>query len=215
MTFLEAINEVMTRLREPQAGGVATNKYVSLIAALVNDSKRAVEDAANWSVLLDTITVTTVAGTADYSLTGANERASVQSVTRPEVKAILKRAKARDLIKLNQIDTGQNQPTMWSIIGMDSSDNLQIRLHPIPDAVYTLKANCVLPENELSLSGDTITVPWEPVVMRAYAMALKERGEDQGNSYQEAMDNYRRILSRYLILNSHGSAGGGETWQVR
>ena len=39
-TYLDIVNNVMKRLREPTVTSVNDNKYSSLIAVLVNDSKR-------------------------------------------------------------------------------------------------------------------------------------------------------------------------------
>ena len=213
MTYLELINKVLIRLREPEVTSPSSQRYSKLIGALVNEAKRAVEDAADWSALLDTLTVTTAAGTSEYTLTGANERSTVMSVTNEADRAVLKRCRAADIIKLRQINSEQNKPTMWTITGA-ASGALKISLFPIPDAVYSLSVNCVLPQDDLEDAADTISIPWEPVVMRAYAYAIKERGEDQGNAFGEALDQYRRNLSRYLMLNSQAKGGGG-VWQVR
>jgi len=50
--------------------------------------------------------------------------------------------------------------------------------------------------------------------MRAYAYAIKERGEDNGQAYREALDQARNVLARYLVLNN-SSAGTSGQWQVR
>ena len=57
--YLDLTNEVLVRLREPEASSVSDNAYVKLIARYINDSKRQVEDAYNWNALYETITVTT------------------------------------------------------------------------------------------------------------------------------------------------------------
>jgi len=53
--YLELTNEVLIRLREPEASSVSDNAYVKLIAKYVNDSKRQVEDAYNWNALSETL----------------------------------------------------------------------------------------------------------------------------------------------------------------
>ena len=213
MTYLEIINEVMKRLREPEVTSSSAARYTKLIGALVNDSKRAVEDSTDWTALLDTVEIITSAGTSDYALTGASERASVFSVTNAADRAVIARAKARDTIALKQVNPGTGKPDRWSIIGV-SSGVLQIRFYPTPDAAYTYSVNCVLPQDDLEDDGDTLSIPWEPVVMRSFAYAIKERGEDQGQAFNEALDQYRRVLSRYLVLNNTAKGGGG-VWQVR
>jgi hypothetical protein len=213
MTFLQLINEVLARMREPAVTGVTTDTYTRLIAALVNDAKRAVEDAADWVQLLQTLSVTTVDGTIEYTLTGTNSRAQVFSVVHQTNGRQLVRDKAQNLITKRQVYRNSASPLRWTISGVDSSDQLKLRLYPTPNAAEDFYANCIIPQADLASASDTLSVPWEPVVLRAYAMAIKERGEDQGQAYAEAMDNYRRSLSRALVLNST-NRGGTTAWQV-
>jgi len=62
MTYLELVNGVLRRLRENQVSAVDQNPYSLLIGDLVNDAKRIVEDAWDWSALRTTLTITTTAG---------------------------------------------------------------------------------------------------------------------------------------------------------
>ena len=213
MTYLELINKVLTRLREPQVTSSSSAPYTRLIGSIVNDAKRAVEDAADWNGLRQTLTVTTADGTSDYTLTGANERASVDSVILEADGQILHRCTARDIIRLKQINSSTGKSDRWSIVGTSGGD-LQIRLYPTPDAIRSYSVNVIAPQDDLEDDADSMTIPWEPVVHRAHAYAIKERGEDQGQGFNEALDQYRRTLSRYLILNSQQKGGGG-VWQVR
>ena len=61
MTFLELVNDVLIRLREPVVTTYNETTYSTLIAKFVNDTKRQVEDAFNWNALGQTITISTVA----------------------------------------------------------------------------------------------------------------------------------------------------------
>jgi hypothetical protein len=61
MTYLELVNDVLVRLRETSVSTVSETSYSSLIGKFVNDAKRQIEDAFAWNVLVQTITVTTVA----------------------------------------------------------------------------------------------------------------------------------------------------------
>ncbi len=63
MTFLELVNDVLIRLREPTVTTVTLNSYSTLIGRFVNDAKRQIEDAFSWNVLGQTVTVSTVAAT--------------------------------------------------------------------------------------------------------------------------------------------------------
>ena len=74
MTYLEAVNEVLARLRESTVATLTQNAYATLIGHFVNDAKRQVEDAWDWDVQNTTITINTVGGTSGYTLTGSGTR---------------------------------------------------------------------------------------------------------------------------------------------
>ena len=79
MTYLEAINSVLRRLREDQANTALESSYSALIGDLVNDAKRIVEQSWNWSSLRNDIVFNTVSGTSEYSLTCAQMNAVIKS----------------------------------------------------------------------------------------------------------------------------------------
>ena len=74
MTYLELVNDVLTRLRETNVTTVSETSYSALVGKFVNDAKRQIEDSFNWNVLSTTVTITTVANTHAYSMTGAGQK---------------------------------------------------------------------------------------------------------------------------------------------
>ena len=79
-TYLQIVNNVLTRLRETEVTSVSDTPYSALIGVFVNDAKREVEDAYDWNALDTTITLATVAGQKAYSLTGIGARFKTQDV---------------------------------------------------------------------------------------------------------------------------------------
>ena len=71
MTYLQLVNSVLRRLREDEVTSVSQNSYSKLIGEFVNDAKRSVEDAYDWTALRTTLTVTTDDTTFNYVLTGS------------------------------------------------------------------------------------------------------------------------------------------------
>jgi len=65
-TYLQLVNDVLVRLRESQVTTVTQTPYSTLIGALVNDAKREVEDAWQWSQLLDYLTFNCIVGITSY-----------------------------------------------------------------------------------------------------------------------------------------------------
>ena len=80
-TYLEIVNDVLTRLREPTVQTVTENTLSTLVGQWVNDVKRQVNDAYDWDALNTYVDVTTVPNQyTGYSMTGAGLRFRVNDV---------------------------------------------------------------------------------------------------------------------------------------
>ena len=75
MTYLQLVNSVLRRMREDETASIenSNDSYVKLVGEFVNDARRIVEDAWDWSALRSTITVTTEDNLFSYSMTGTNK----------------------------------------------------------------------------------------------------------------------------------------------
>jgi hypothetical protein len=201
MTFLELVNDVLVRLREPVVTTYNETTYSTLIAKFINDAKRQVEDAFSWNALGTTITVTTVANTSSYSLTGAGQKFQVMDVINTTSIFGLTNISFVDMNrKLNFAPVATQTPTEYAFDGVDGSYDTQVKLYPIPNAVYTIKFMLTVPQPTLALDATVVKVPDVLVVQNAYARALVERGEDGGLSSSEAYNLYRAMLSDYIAL---------------
>ena len=92
MTYLQLVNSVLRRLRENEVTTVDQNSYSKLVGELVNDAKRIVEDAWDWSTLRDTLTVDTVADTFSYALSGTNYQSKTLDVINDTSNYFMKQA---------------------------------------------------------------------------------------------------------------------------
>jgi len=201
MTYLELVNDVLVRLREPVVTTFNETTYSTLIGKFVNDAKRQIEDAFSWNALGATITVTTAASTSTYSLTGAGQKFQVMDVINTTSLLGLKNISFVDMNrKLNFAPVATETPTEYAFDGVDGSYDTQVKLYPIPNAVYTVKFMLTVPQPTLALDATVVKVPDVLVVQNAYARALVERGEDGGLSSSEAYNLYRAMLSDYIAL---------------
>jgi hypothetical protein len=201
MTFLELVNDVLVRLREPVVTTYNETTYSTLIGKFINDAKRQVEDAFSWNALGTTITVTTAANTSTYSLTGAGQKFQVMDVINTTSIFGLTNISFVDMNrKLNFAPVATQTPTEYAFDGVDGSYDTQVKLYPIPNAVYTVKFMLTVPQPTLALDATVVKVPDVLVVQNAYARALVERGEDGGLSSSEAYNLYRAMLSDYIAL---------------
>jgi hypothetical protein len=201
MTYLELVNDVLVRLREPVVTTFSETTYSTLIGKFINDAKRQVEDAFSWNALGATITVTTAASTSTYSLTGAGQKFQVMDVINTTSLLGLTNISFVDMNrKLNFAPVATETPTEYAFDGVDGSYDTQVKLYPIPNAVYTVKFMLTVPQPTLALDATVVKVPDVLVVQNAYARALVERGEDGGLSSSEAYNLYRAMLSDYIAL---------------
>ena len=201
MTYLEMVNDVLVRLREPVVTTASETTYSALIGKFINDAKRQIEDAFAWNALGQTLTVTTAASTASYSLTGAGQKFQVSNVLNTTSNITMRNISNADMNrKQNFTPTVNTVPTEYAFDGIDGSYDTKVTVYPVPDGVYTLKFFVTIPQATLSSDNTVVLVPDVLIVQNAYARALVERGEDGGLSSSEAYALYRSMLSDYIAL---------------
>jgi len=201
MTYLELINDVLVRLREPTVSTNLETTYSTLIGKFVNDAKRQIEDAFSWNALGSTITVTTASGTSSYSLTGAGQKFQVMDVINTTSLIGMRNISFVEMNRnLNFAPVPQGAPTQFAFDGVDGSYDSKVNLYPVPDTVYTVKFMLTIPQSSLSADATVVKVPDTLVAQNAYARALVERGEDGGLSSSEAYALYKSMLSDYIAL---------------
>lgn len=202
-TYLSMINKVLIRLRETAAVSPTDNEYVSLIGYLVNDAKKMVEPAWDWTALRSTVTVSATVGVNNYTLVGAGNDFKMLDAYNGTQKQRLQLTSQNDMntkINLNTAATGS--PQWFSYNGLDSNGDQNILVYPTPDGPYTLKFDMVIREPELIEAADTTALPEHPIVMYAWAMATRERGETGGMSAQEIFSLADRALGDAVALEA-------------
>lgn len=200
-TYLQAVNNVLIRLRETEVTAVSDTPYSALIGVFVNDAKREVEDAYDWNALDTTITLATVAGQKAYSLTGIGARFKTQDVINDTQDIAMMSTNANWINRQYYIGTTQQAaPTKYCYRGLDSSGDTKVEVWPLPDAVYNLRFELFVPQLDISNSSDIIKVPAHLVQLLAYSKAIAERGEDGGLQASEAYQLYRLALADAVAL---------------
>jgi hypothetical protein len=182
MTYLQLVNKVLVRLRENEVSTVSENNYSKLIGEYVNDAKRDVQNAWDWTGLRNTLTVDTQANVFNYVLTDADNTIKILDVTNDSQNCFLRYQTSRwfDEAFLDFPSVPKGTTQFYSFNGINGVD-----LYPIPDAAYTLRFNVVLRTKDFTADTDVLTVPSTPVIQLATAMAARERGETGGASAAE------------------------------
>jgi hypothetical protein len=201
--YLELTNDVLIRLREPEASSVSDNAYVKLIARYINDSKRQVEDAYNWNALSETLSADTAAELFNYVLEGTGQRFRIIDVLNDTSNFIMRNASTRWMNQQFLLATPpRGTPMYYNFNGTNSDGDTQVDLFPIPDGVYNIRFNVIRPQVELLANSDQLLVPHEPVVLGALARAQAERGEDGGVQSAETYALFKQSLADAIGLES-------------
>jgi len=201
MTYLQLINNVLIRLRETQVSTNNETTYSTLIGLFVNDAKRQIEDAFSWNVLGQTVTITTLAATYIYSMTGAGQKFQVQDAINTTSNIGLQNISFVEMNRYqNLVPTTNGIPQYYAFDGVDGNGDTKVVLYPRPDGVFNIPFSLTVPQATLAADGTSVLVPDTLVVQNAYARALVERGEDGGLSSSEAYQLYRAMLSDQIAL---------------
>ena len=203
MNYIQLVNDVLIRLREPEATSISDNAYVKLIARYVNDSKRVVEDSYNWNSLSDTLSATTTADVFNYVLVGSGQRFRVIDVINDTQNAFVELASTRWMDQQFLMTTPQKgSPAYYNFNGTNSNGDTQVDLYPIPNGAYNLRFNIIKPQIPLAVNADALLVPDEPVILGALARAQAERGEDGGVQAGETYQLMKQSLADAISLES-------------
>lgn len=203
MTYLEAVNRVLIRLREEEVTTVNQNSYSKLIGTFVNDAKRMVEDAWDWSSLRNTVTVTTEVDVFSYNLLGTNSSFKTLDVLNDTKNCFMQHITSTEMNKLYLIQPvveGSAQQYTWN--GFSEAGNAIVDIYPKPDAVESLRFNIVQREDEYTNDADVFYVPTQAVIQLAQGFAMEERGETGGQSSGAMVQLGRSTLADAIALDA-------------
>ena len=203
MTYLDLVNNVLRRMREDEVSSVQSTTYSKMVGDFVNDAKKIVEAAWDWSALRTTLTITTTADIFNYVLTGSQNRIKALNVINDTNNIFMEYRPATwfDDKYLNQ-DPVSGSPEYYTYNGVDSSGDSQIDVYPKPDGVYTIRFNCIFRNDDLSADVDTLLIPSMPVIHLAIALLARERGETGGTSAPEYFGIADKYLSDAIALDA-------------
>jgi hypothetical protein len=195
MTYLNLMNNVLRRLREEETSSVTSTTYVKMVGDFINDAKTLVGQAADWSALRETITISTAASDNTYSLTGGGDNIKVMSMLNDTQNCFIE-YQTKDWFneQLYISSAAEGTPRYFTYNGLDSNGDTQILIGPTPDGVYSIRVDTVKRQADLSANTDELLIPAMPVIHLAVALLARERGETGGTSTAE----YFTIANQYL-----------------
>ena len=222
MTYRELINEVLIRLREDTiltdwSGNIndstTISDYQKVIGSMVNDAKRSVENYHDWLVLRETVNISTVSGTKNYSLSSGQEFKIVYAINNTTGTQLVQ--VSRSYLNRTKYPTDPSgEPHYYGFNGADASNNLKIDLSPIPNASETISFDIVKAHDESKTAATVVKVPAKPVILAAWARAIAERGEDGGTQSSIAAEEAGEALKQAIILDS-GNTQYENDWYIK
>ena len=201
-TYLDLVNDILIRMREPEVTTVQENILSKLVGKLVNDAKRQVEDSYSWNALTKTLTIDTLANTYGYVLNGSGSRFKVIDVQNITDRFMINNIDTRSMsiYLLNNPNSGK--PLYYNFNGVHTNGDTKVDFYPVPDAGLQLYFNLYIPQDEFVNNTDTLLTPKEPVILGAFARALVERGEDGGLNSAEAYSLYKASIADAIAIES-------------
>jgi len=203
MTYLNLMNNVLRRLREEETTSVTNTTYVKMVGDFINDAKKIVEEATDWSALRDTLVVTTTASDNSYSLTGSSDNVKVMSVLN-DTKNCFMNYQTKDWFneQIYLVNQSEGAPLYYTYNGLDANGDTEVLVSPKPDGVYSLRFNVIKRQADLSANTDAMLVPAMPVVHLAVALLARERGETGGTSTAEYFAIADKFLSDAVAIDA-------------
>ncbi len=210
MTYREVINEVLIRLRETPiasdwSGSINDSSTVSdynkVIGALVNDAKRSIESYHDWQILRETVNITTVADTKNYSLSSGQEFKILDVINNATGNELLQVSRAY-LNRERYPTASTGEPHYYGFNGADSSNNLKVDLSPTPNKAETISFDIVKYQDALTTASTVVKIPTKPLILGAYARALSERGEDGGTQSSIAAQEAASAISQAIMMDA-------------
>ncbi len=212
-TYLQLVNGVLRKLRESEVSTILESAYSTLIGDFVNDAKQEVEAAWKWTALRSTITIATVNAQSGYTVTGSGQRFRVLSIFDTVNKNFIHQVDSQIMKRwIAQGTAGKAHYYYWE--GVDSAGDMKINFFPIPNAAENIDYHLVVPQADFTLEGTKLTIPYKPVLLRAYALAMDERGDDAGAGQDKADGAYANALQDAISLDQELSGDTVDNWDI-
>jgi len=136
VTYSDLIDQIVKR------AGDDSGTYRMDVRRWLNLARVEIADAHNWrSSFVPDRTITTSAATTDglYSIGSTSEQVSGNFLFDQTNDSIIRHDSLADMSITDADKSVTGNPTFWADAGLDSSNNRQIYLWPIPDAAYVIR----------------------------------------------------------------------------
>ncbi len=204
MTYLEAVNRVLIKLREDEVTTVVEDSYSKLIGIFVNDAYEIIADSWDWTGFRASIEITTVPNQSTYSLTGFTPRSKILYVNN-ETQNVEVYQESLQRTRYLALGTNNASGTVsrFSLANQDANGDLQIRFSQTPSAAEVFTVYGVRRPGNLTADSEVLALSSLAVVQWAFAFALRERGETGGQNAMEQFVYAKDAVDSAIALDAN------------
>lgn len=213
-TYLEVINKVKVLLREDAATTSTDDEYTTMLAQFVDHALEVVQGSWDWSFLWLSGTETTSTSITELDDLGITPTCTIKWIYNSTDKVEMIQWPYSRIIQETLNGASSSTPMYYATdIVAASSGYKNIYIYPTPTTSTLIYYQAYVPQ-VISSDSTYLAVDDAPVVWLAYAMALEERGEDGGATYQRAMVMHQETLGTAISRDSVSQPAGYNDWQV-
>jgi len=213
-SYLDIVNDVLIRLREPTTNTVRTTKNVveNMVEALVNDAYKYVWAAHNWTATQREWQIITEPNRDSYALDGTEHGARITGVMNSNgrwLDQVSHEVASRFSVMSDKVGDAQG----FALVATPLSPAVSVRLMPCNEesTIYTAIGHAGV--TPLSRDDDPVLLPYNAVMYYAYALAARERGEVGGQSVQEIFTMANQYISDAIALDAN-YASFEQVWEA-
>jgi len=134
LTVLEVVNETRRKLGVPnQVTSLTTDSLDPVMVDFLNDVLMEINDFGLWNEMISTAQTTLINGQEFYSINTTQPVKTIKDIYFQGTNSSLAFITNEQMRLLKRTNTNSNQPTMFTIFGVDNLGNPLIQLYPTPN----------------------------------------------------------------------------------
>lgn len=214
-TLLEIVNEVQRKLDLNTTPTLGANKLSIQMVDFVNDICNDLSDFGNWQEMLVSGNVTCVSGQVNYSINTSANVKNIADIFFTQRVGPLRNITIQDMRIMTRV-TAVGQPTQFTVFGVDSEGNPNIRVRPTPGqnedgGLFSILYYVRCPKYTTADNNTVVPFPGEVVVMGVLAQViLNESGGAPTDRYSRTQEDY--LKARKEALNRFNGDTG---WDIQ
>ena len=202
-TILEIVNAVNRKLHVNTVVATTDTKLSTIFVQQLNEVITDISDSGDWLEFYNETVVTAVSGQSEYGLGLTSPIKSIIEIAVSSQTAPLYYQEIREINRLIRVGT-TGVPRHYSLAGMDSQENPQFRISPIPGSsedgqgmrVYYYEKPRLYTTSD---DAQTPDLPANLLIQGLYMKALLyENGGEPSNEFLEEQKQYENLKQQAL-----------------